>query len=110
SQVAGLATAAASSRVPDALWLADTLAALRASVQGRFAEAQQAMARALATGCRAQLANAVVTHVGQRIMWYAFQGRLAEIAPEIESFVDEHAGAAGWRPFRALARLACGDA
>ena len=96
--------------MPEALWLADTLAALRATVQGRFAEARDAMERALATGRRMQLPNAVGVHASQRIMWHAFQGRLAEIAPEIDAFVDEHPGGAGWRPLRALARLACGDA
>ena len=56
-----------------------------------------------------QLPNAVGVYASQRIMWHAFQGRLAEIAPEIEAFVDAHPGGAGWRPFRALARLARGD-
>ena len=110
SEVDGLATAAAASRVPEALWLADALAALRATVQGRFGDARDAMERALATGRRMQLPNAVGVHASQRIMWHAFQGRLAEIAPEIEAFVDSHPGGAGWRPFRALARLARGDA
>jgi tetratricopeptide (TPR) repeat protein len=110
SEVDGLATAAAASRVPEALWLADALAALRATVQGRFADAQEAMERAFATGRRAQLPNAVGVYASQRIMWHAFQGRLAEIAPEIEAFVDAHPRGAGWRPVRALARLAGGDA
>src|SRR5262249_26817534 len=96
-------------RVPDAIWLADALEALRATVQGRFADARDAMDRALATGSRMQLANAVDVHTGQRIMWHVFQGRLAEIAPEIEAFVDSRPGAARRRPFRALARLARGD-
>jgi hypothetical protein len=110
TEVDGLATAAAATRVPEALWLADALAALRATVQGRFAEGREAMDRALATGHRLQLPNAVGVYESQRIMWHAFQGRLAEIAPEIEAFVDEHPAGAGWRPVRALARLACGDA
>ena len=109
SEVDGLATAAATARVPDALWLADALAALRATVQGRFGDARDAMERALATGRRMQLANAGGVHASQRIMWHAFQGRLAEIAPEVEAFVDSDQGGAGWRPFRALARLARGD-
>ncbi len=109
AEVDGLATAAAASRVPEALWLADALAAMRATVQGRFGEAQDAMERAVATGRRMQLSNAVGVYVSQRIMWHAFQGRLAEIGPEIEAFVDEHPGGPGWRPFRALARLASGD-
>jgi hypothetical protein len=110
TEVDGLVTAAAAARVPEALWLADALAALRATVQGRFAEARDAMERALATGHRMQLANAVGVYASQRIMWHAFQGRLAELAPEIAAFVDEHPAGAGWRPVRALARLAGGDA
>ena len=110
SEVDALATTAAASHVPEAVWLADALAALRATVQGRFAEARDVMDRAFAAGRRAQLPNAVGLHASQRIMWHAFQGRLAEIAPELDAFVDEHPGGAAWRPFRALARLACGDA
>ena len=109
SEVDGLATAGAASRVPEALWLADALAALRATVQGQFADARESMERAHAAGSRMHLPNTVGVYAGQRIMWHAFQGRLAEIAPEVEAFVDSHPGGAGWRPFRALARLARGD-
>lgn len=109
NEVDGLATAAAAARVPEALWLADALSALRATMQGRFAEGHDAMERALVTGRRAQLPNAVGMHAAQRIVWHALQGRLGEIASEIETFVGEHPGGAGWRPFRALARWACGD-
>lgn len=107
--VDGLATAAAASRVPQALWLADALAALRATVEGRFAEARQLMDRALATGGRMHLPNAVGLHEAQRIMLCAVEGRLGEIAPEIDAFVDEHPGGAGWRPMRAIGHLARGD-
>jgi hypothetical protein len=109
-EVDGVATAAAASRVPEALWLADALEALRATVQGRFAAAHDAMERACATGRRAQLPNAIGVYAGQRIMWHAFQGRLAEIASELDAFVDAHPVGAGWRPIRALARLGGGDA
>jgi hypothetical protein len=109
SEVDALATAGAASRLPEAIWLADALAALRATIQGRFDEAQGAMERALATGYRMQLPNAAGVYASQRIMLHAFQGRLAEIAPEIETFVDSHPGGAGWRPYRAAARLARGD-
>jgi hypothetical protein len=68
------------------------------------------MERALATGRRAQLANAVGVYASQRVMWDALQGRLADVGPELEAFVDAHPLGAGWRPFRALARLAKGDA
>jgi hypothetical protein len=107
--VDGLATAAAASRVPQALWLADALSALRATVDGRFTDARQLMDRALATGCRLHLPNAVGLHEAQRIMLCAVEGRLGEIAPEIDGFVDEHPGGAGWRPIRAIGHLARGD-
>ena len=81
SEIDGLATAAVASRAPDGLWLADAFVSLRATVQGRFAEAEEARDRALATGIRMQLANALGVYVSQRIMLYALQGRLAEIAP-----------------------------
>jgi AAA ATPase domain len=108
-EVDGLATQAAASRVPEALWLAEALDALRATVQGRFAAAHDAMERACITGRRAQLPNAAGVYASQRIMWHAFQGRLAEITPELDAFVDTHPGGTRWRPMRALARLAGGD-
>ncbi|MEW6273137.1 MAG: AAA family ATPase, partial [Thermodesulfobacteriota bacterium] len=110
AEIDGVATAAAASRAPEAVWLADALAALRATVQGRFAEAHEAIERARSFGSRMQLPNAVPVHTGQRVMWHAFQGRLAEMASEIDAFVEEHPGGSAWRPFRALARLAAGDA
>src|SRR5262249_29117184 len=110
AEVDGIATMAVTSRVPDARWLADALAALRATVEGRFADARELIERALATGRRMQLPNAVAMYASQRIMWYLARGRLAEIAREIDAFVDGHPGGTGWRPVRALARLACGDA
>ena len=109
AEVDCLATSAAASRAPEALWLADALAALRATVEGRFADARELMDRALATGRRMQLPNAVGQHIAQRIMWHFVQGRLAEIAPEIDAFVEGYPGGAGWQPIRALARLALGD-
>lgn len=110
AEVDAVATFAAATRAPEAAWLAEALAGLRATLQGRFAEAHERIEHALAIGRRMQLPNAVPTHVGQRIMWHAFQGRLAETASEIEAFVSDHPGGAAWRPFRALARLARGDA
>ena len=110
AEVDGLVTAAASSRVPEALWLADALVALRANVQGRFDDAWEAMDRALATGRRAQLPNAAGVHATQRIMCFAFQGRLGEVVSEIDAFVESDSAGAGWRPLRAVAKLASGDA
>lgn len=104
-----LETAALASRVPEGLWLTEALDALRATLCGRFAEAADAMERALATGRRMQVTNAVGVYGCQRIMWHAFQGRLVEIEGEIEAFVEGHGTGPGWRPMRALARLARGD-
>jgi len=110
SEIDGLATAASASRAPDGLWLTDALASLRACLQGRFAAAEEARERALATGLRMQLANALGVYVSQRIMFHALSGRLGEIAGELEVFVDAHPFGARWRPFRALARLQTGNA
>lgn len=105
-----LATVAASSRVPEALWLGDALAAMRATVEGRFAEGRRLSDQALATGLRMQLPNAAGVHLGQQIMWHAVQGRLAELLPVLSDFVERHPRVAVWRSFCALARLAQGDA
>lgn len=104
-----LATVAAASRVPEALWLADAIAAMRATVEGRFAEGRRLSERALATGTRMQLPNAAGVHLGQQIMWHASQGRLAELLPRLSDFVEHHPRVAVWRSFCALARLAAGD-
>ncbi len=109
SEIDGLATAASASRSPDGLWLADALASLRATVQGRFAAAEEARERALATGIRMQLANALGVYVSQKIMLHALRGTLAEIVAELEVFVDAHPFGARWKPFRALARLSAGN-
>ena len=110
AEVDGIAVVAAASRAPGPLWRADALGALRATVEGRFADAHDLIERALVTGRSLQLPNTAGTYAAQRIMWHMAQGRLAEIAPEIEAFVDGHPRGAGWRPVRAIARLACGDA
>ncbi|MEO6026088.1 MAG: hypothetical protein ABIR79_04405, partial [Candidatus Binatia bacterium] len=61
-----LATVAAASRVPEALWLADAIGAMRATVEGRFAEGRHLSDQALATGLRMQLTNAAgVTSVSR---------------------------------------------
>jgi tetratricopeptide (TPR) repeat protein len=109
AEVDALATAATASRVPEALWLADTLAALRSIVEGRFDEGHELMDRALATGQRMRLPNAIGQYSSQRIMWHFARGRLADVADEIDAFVREDPGGTGWEPSRALARHARGD-
>jgi len=109
AEVDALATAAAASNAPEALWLADALGGLRATLEGRFAEAQQLMDRAHATGRRLHLPNAHGQHLSQRIMLAFVRGRLADVADEIATFVASDPGGTGWQPMRALARLAQGD-
>jgi hypothetical protein len=104
-----LVTVATSSRVPEARWLADLLSALRATVEGRFAEARRLMDEALTIGTRMQLTNAVGFHIIQEVMWYALQGRIGELLPRLTAFVDEHPSGALLWPVRAIARLARGD-
>ncbi len=105
-----LAAMAAASRVPEALWLADAIGAMRATVEGRFAEGRRLSEQALATGARMQLPNAAGVHLGQQVMWHAARGRLADLLPMLEDFVERHPRILAWRAFRALARLAAGDA
>lgn len=109
AEVDALATTAAASHAPEAMWLADALGALRAVVEGDLDGGQTLMDRAHATGRRLQLPNAHGQHVSQRIMLAFVQGRLGEMASEIEAFVARDAGGTGWQPMRALARLARGD-
>ncbi len=104
-----LVTVAAASRVPEALWLADAIGAMRATVEGRFADGRRLSERALAIGTRMQLPNAAGVHLGQQVMWHAACGRLAELLPALDEFVERHPRVLAWRSFRALARLARGD-
>jgi hypothetical protein len=109
AEIDALATLAASSRVPEALWLADALGAMRATVEGRFADGHRLMEQALAIGIRMQVTNAVGVHVSQQVMWHAMQGRLADILPVLTEFVDARRVGVAWPPVRALARLESGD-
>jgi hypothetical protein len=104
-----LITVATASRVPEALWLADAIGAMRATVEGRFAEGHRLAEQARATGVRTQLPNAAGVHLGQQVMWHSVQGRLAALLPTLEEFVERHPRILVWQAFRALARLAHGD-
>jgi hypothetical protein len=109
AEIDALAATSAAAHVPEGLWLTEALVALRHTVQGRFADAERAIERARAIGSRMHVPNAAGVHAAQRIMWHAFQGRLGEAADEVEEFVATHPTGSGWRPMRALARLARGD-
>ncbi len=104
-----LATVAAATGVPEAVWLAEAIAGLRTTMEGRFDEGRRRIEQALAVGLRMQLPNAPGVHVGQQVMWHALQGRLGEILPMLDACVREHPTVAVWRAFQALAQLATGD-
>src|SRR5690606_2098140 len=78
-----LETAAAASRVAEAVWLAEGTAAMRAVVEGRLLEGRERMESAFATGRDMQLTNAWGRYVSQRILLHLVEGRLGEIASEI---------------------------
>lgn len=109
AEVDALATAAAVSHAPEALWLAEALAALRTTLEGRFAEGRQHMDRALAVGRRLQVANATAQHLSQWLMWHHVAGRFGDVAGDVDVVLDEHAGGGAWRPIRAWARIVRGD-
>jgi hypothetical protein len=107
--VDSLATAAADSHAPEALWLSDALGALRATLEGRFGDGRQRMDRALATGRRLQVANAAAQHLSQWMMWHHVRGRLEDVAHGLDVVLDEHVGGGAWQPVRAWGRFALGD-
>jgi hypothetical protein len=108
-EVDALATAAAVSHAPEALWLAEALGALRATIEGRFVDGRRRMDRALAIGRRLQVANANTQHLSQWLMWHHVRGRFGDVAGDLDVVVDEHAGGGAWRPIRAWARIVRGD-
>lgn len=110
AEIAALETAAEATRSPDARWLAAALAALHATVEGRFDEALAALDHARAVGRRLHVANADGQHLTQRVMWHVARGRLDEIAAEVAAYARAHPEAAAWPALHALARHASGDA
>ena len=79
--------------------------AMIATHEGRFAEAEQLAARALACGVRFDRANASGIFGVQMFTLRRQQGRLREVAPVLTQFLDREAPGATWRP--GLAILLC---
>lgn len=104
-----LASMAVSSRVPAALWVADAIGAMRAIVEGRFEEGRLLSDRTLERARRMQLTRAAGAHLSQQIMWYALQGRLAELWCLLGDSPELRPELRPWRSFLAIARLAAGD-
>jgi tetratricopeptide (TPR) repeat protein len=75
--------------------------AMRALLDGRFAEAERLAQQALAFGQQAQVENADGVFGIQMFLLRREQGRLAELAPAVRYFVRQHTATA-WRPGLAL--------
>jgi hypothetical protein len=99
---------AASSRVPEALWLAAGIGAMRAFLEGRFDDGRRASEQALELARRMHLTRAEGAYLSQQIMGHALRGRLAEVRPALVESVTRPEMMA-WRPFLAIAHLAAGD-
>jgi DNA-binding CsgD family transcriptional regulator len=92
-------------REPFAEAVALAALAMIATHEGRFVEAEQLAARALATGERFDRANAAGIFGVQMFTIRRQQGRLPEVAPVLRRFLDDDSARATWRP--GLAILQC---
>jgi len=76
---------------------------------GRFDEAESLTQRALETGQELGVDNVEGVMGIQMFTIRREQGRMAEIAPIVEHFVDEHGAGAAWRPGLALIYAEIGE-
>lgn len=90
------------SQQPFELCVAKGFRAMRALMQGRFADSERLAQDALALGQRLQTENAVGIFGLQMFTLRREQGRLKELEPVVRYFVQQHSAAAAWRPGLAL--------
>ncbi len=76
--------------------------AMRALMQGRFADSERLAQEALAIGQRLQTENATGIFGLQMFTLRREQGRLKELEPVVRYFVQQHTVAGAWRPALAL--------
>jgi DNA-binding CsgD family transcriptional regulator len=93
--VEAFARLAAALRQPDYLWMVEVLAAMRALLAGRLAEAEHLAQQALAVGERGQPAHAANYYVLQMLGLRGEQGRLAEMEETVTAFA-ERSGLPTW--------------
>lgn len=86
-----------------------TMTAALPIMYGRFDEAESLVMRAFETGQRLGADNNEGVMGVQMFTIRREQGRLAEIAPIVKHFVDEHGAGAAWRPGLALVYADIGD-
>jgi tetratricopeptide (TPR) repeat protein len=80
---------------------------MRALLEGRFTDAEQLALQALTLGQRLQLESAEGIFGMQMFMLRREQGRLREVAPIVEMFVQEHSSSS-WKPGLALMYMELG--
>jgi tetratricopeptide (TPR) repeat protein len=76
--------------------------AMRALMQGRFADSERLAQQGLAPGQRLQTENAAGIFGLQMFTLRREQGRLKELEPVVRYFVQQHTVAGAWRPGLAL--------
>ena len=76
--------------------------AMRALMQGRFADSERLAQEALAIGQHLQTENAAGIFGLQMFTLRREQGRLKELEPVVRYFVQQHSAAGAWRPGLAL--------
>jgi len=88
-------------RQPQYSYFATGLRAMRACLAGRFADAEQLALETLALGERLQLESAEGVFGMQMFTLRREQGKVHEVAPIVEMFVQEHSRSS-WKPGLAL--------
>jgi DNA-binding NarL/FixJ family response regulator len=89
-------------REPFLLYVSASSRTMHALLEGRFAEAEDLALRTLAVGARMPGLDAAGVYGVQMFTLRREQGRLAEVAPAVQLFVQGDPGAAAWRPGLAL--------
>ena len=83
-------------RQPVWRWYAALTRAMRAMLDGRFAEAEQLAHQALAMGQRTHGTTALQTYGGQLLVIRRDQGRLAELEPIVQSMAAQNPTVPAW--------------
>ncbi|MEA2474455.1 MAG: hypothetical protein QOE06_2370, partial [Thermoleophilaceae bacterium] len=84
-------------RDPLYLWNVPLLRAMRATLEGRFADGEDLAAEALAVGQGTQAQNAVWLFSIQQLALRREQGRLDEIEPALADFIERYPATPHWR-------------
>jgi DNA-binding CsgD family transcriptional regulator len=102
AEVEAIARADEELRQPSYLFDTRGFRVMRALLDGRFAEAERLALEALRIGQRAHAENAAGIFGVQMFTLRREQGRLREVEPLVQTFVQMHPTASTWRPGLAL--------